>query len=199
MLEFDEPTHTYRLDGRIVPSVTRLLDSARLIDLSGIPPETLERKRLIGSAVHKACELDDLGVLDESSIAPVIEPYFSAYRKFKRETGFVPLLIEHRVAHPALGYAGTLDRTGLVLDVPEQIDLKTTSALSPAVGVQTAAYEAALYSDPSYDGPRNLGRKALQLRNDGTYRLETYKDPRDFAVFAALATVYHWKEKNNVR
>jgi hypothetical protein len=197
-LEFDEPSHTYRLNGRIVPSVTRLLDSANLISFEGIPQSVLDRKKLIGSAVHKACELDDLGVLDETTVADLIEPYLVAYRRFKRETDFVPLLIEHRVAEPILGYAGTLDRTGLVRGEPSQLDLKTTVALSPAVGVQTAAYERALYADESYEGPRNLSRHALQLRNDGTYRFETYKDPRDFAVFAALATVYNWKVKHNV-
>lgn len=197
-LEFDEATHIYRLNGRIVPSVTQLMDSAGLISFEGIPPAVLERKKLIGSAVHKACELDDLGVLDEATVGEVIAPYLAAYRRFKRETAFVPMLIEARVAEPILGYAGTLDRTGIIRGEPGQIDLKTTAALSPAVGVQTAAYERALYADPSYDGPRNLARHALQLRDDGTYRLETYKDPRDFSVFAALATVHHWKEKHHV-
>ena len=46
---FDPERHLYLVDGRPVPSVTQVLHSARLAaDYSMVPPDVLERKRIIG-------------------------------------------------------------------------------------------------------------------------------------------------------
>ena len=107
-LEFNEERHEYRLDGKIVPSVTQILRP--LMDFSGIPPDVLEHKRQIGTAVHKAIELDLLGELDETSVAPALAPYFGAWRDFKSEFGVKDgTTTEYRVCSKIHGYAGTVD------------------------------------------------------------------------------------------
>jgi len=46
---FDPERHLYLVDGRPVPSVTQVLHSAALAaDYSMVPPDVLERKRIIG-------------------------------------------------------------------------------------------------------------------------------------------------------
>jgi hypothetical protein len=50
---FDANRHLYLVQGRPVPSVTQVLHSAGLgADYSMVPPEVLERKRIIGQFVH---------------------------------------------------------------------------------------------------------------------------------------------------
>ena len=62
VLTFDPEKHEYRINGVLVPSVSQIL--APLYDFSKIPRDVLERKRQIGTAIHKAIELDLLGDLD---------------------------------------------------------------------------------------------------------------------------------------
>src|SRR5438128_7894060 len=61
---FDPERHLYLVDGRPVPSVTQVLHSARLAaDYSMVPPDVLERKRIIGEYLHKATQYLDEGSL----------------------------------------------------------------------------------------------------------------------------------------
>ena len=41
-------------------------------------------------------------------------------------------------------------------------------------------------------------RFGLQLRKDGTYRLQPFEDREDFSVFLACLTTHTWKEKHDV-
>ena len=58
VLTFDEASHTYRIDGQVVPGVTSVLKP--LTDYSMVPPADLQAAADFGKAVHRACELDDL-------------------------------------------------------------------------------------------------------------------------------------------
>ena len=99
VLLFDEVSHTYTAGGVVVPSVTQIL--APLNDLSFIGPEVLAYKRALGTAVHKATELYDLGELDESSVADVVRPYLDAWIRLRTELQFEILGMDERVFHPA--------------------------------------------------------------------------------------------------
>lgn len=192
-LTFDEATHTYRLGGVVVPSVTQLLDPIRP-DFAGIPPAVLEAKRRLGQEVHFACQLDDEDDLDEDSVPEAVEPYLQAWRKFRADTGAEVLANERKLAHAGLRYAGTLDRLvrvragGVYL-----IDLKTSVSMTPTFGVQLAGYQLLLETDDDFAGVK-LERKGLQLKNDGTYKLVPYNNPNDVAAFRALLSIHHWKE-----
>lgn len=186
-LTFDEAAHEYRFKGVVVPSVTQILQ--QVTDFSGINPDVLERKRHLGVAVHLACELDDTDDLDETALAHEISPYLTAWRRFRSENWGEIEMLEQRVFHPMHRYAGTLDRVMTIQGERCVVDIKTSAQLSPAVGLQLAAYDMALGND-------KLKRFAVQLKPDGMYRLQQYKDPKDYQVFTALLTIQNWRNQN---
>lgn len=194
-IAFDAATHTYRVNGRLTPNVTRILEP--LYDFSGIPRDVLERKKQIGEAVHRAIEFDLLNDLDDSTIDPQIAGYIAAWRLYRVEREYKHALSECRVAHLAFGYAGTLDlygearlkrasKRGLVV-----IDLKTTFDIHPAVALQTAAYRAALAFENK--SAAKAARMALQLKPDGTYHEEWFEDESDFAIFLSFLQAHNWR------
>lgn len=202
MLVFDEATHTYTVDGVVVPSVTQILSGACLYDFSMVAPDVLERKRQIGTAVHKAIELSLAGDLDEDWLPAAWAGYFRAWQKFVADTGITDADIgpgEGPMYHTGFRYAGTPDRQIYLDKRWAVLDLKTTAELHPAVGLQLAAYQELINDSPANDMPHTLqikDRYALQLKENGTYRLEQYKDKSDWQVFLSLLTVANWKRKN---
>lgn len=197
MLSFDADTHTYALDGRRLPSVTQVMDST-VTNYAGIPPAILEYKSALGVAVHRACELYDIDDLDESSIDPVVVPYLSAWKSFISDTAFKIEWNETQVYSRRYGYAGTLDRFGKIKRVGALIDIKTVTALSPATGVQLAGYERAA-RDSLALGTMAINRYAVQLRPDGTYRMQKYDDQNEFAVFLACLQIHNFKVKHGYK
>lgn len=187
-ITFDAATHSYWLDGHRLPSVTQIL--APLNNFAGIPPEVLAAKAELGTAVHVATELDDANDLIEESVHDRVRPYLEAWRAFKRDSGAQVLASEQQVYHPLHRYCGTLDRVLLIDGAKHLADIKTSAALPASVGPQTAAYQLAL-EDASV-----IRRSAIQLRDDGTYRVHSLNDPNDKAVFLACLSIHRFKEKN---
>lgn len=197
---FDEAAHEYRLDGKRLPSVTQILRPLAP-DFSAIPPAILERKRALGTAVHLACELDDLGELDESSLDEEVAGYLAGWRKFKADQCVTVLLNEKRLYHPRLGYAGTLDRFLRTDRDPWLIDLKTAIDPAPVYGPQLAAYQELLTANADdlehpvlCRGP--MRRASLHLDGEGRYRLHEFRNPNDWPAFMACLTLSQWKETN---
>lgn len=196
MLRFDEATHTYWLGDAKVPSVTSILKP--MTDLDGIPPAILAYAADRGTAVHFGCELYDTDNLDWDSLDTELVPYIEAWAEFRAVTGFKPQLIESRVFHPGLFYAGTLDRTGVVEGELAILDIKTSKTMYPTVGMQLAAYAEALHaSNP--ESQKHTARYAVQLKDDGTWKLHPYTDKADWPTFVALKTIVGWADKNKTR
>ena len=202
MLEFDKASHTYRLAGAVIPHVTKVTDE--LSSYAGVPADVLRRKAEIGDAVHFATELEDADDLDFDSLPAEIRGYLDAWRKFKRDTDFVPSVSEQRVHSPLYRFAGTLDRIGyfgrlkgIKPTVSALIDLKTTYAILPAVGPQTAGYAQA-WSETCARGLKVTRRFAVQLKSDGTYNLHECADPSDWSVFLSALTLLNWKTRNGI-
>lgn len=191
-LQFEPESHTYRLGGRVVPSVTQLLKPIGP-DFSMIPADVLERKRQLGTAVHLACELDDDDDLDEAGLDQVLLPYVQAWRKFKAETGAVVLVNEKQLGHDVLRYAGTVDRVVNVGAERWLVDLKTSADPHASYGVQLAGYEELLRHSARMQVE---ARATVHLRDDGTFRLHTFTNPNDAACFRALLSLNNWKESN---
>jgi hypothetical protein len=188
-LQFDAETHTYSVDGVILPSVTQVLEDVGIIDYRFLPDETRESALKRGSDVHTLTQFDDEGDLLEESVSAGLRGYLEAWRKFRSEhpVGLLPLTLnEHRGYHD-YGFAGTLDRLfgGRYL-----VDIKTNQ--TPWwVRIQLAAYQAII--EPEYSG---LHRMAVELHNDGTYsasimRAAGWRD--DFGTFVAALRVYREK------
>jgi hypothetical protein len=190
---FTESPHEYRVGGVVVPHVTGVL--APLEDYLGVPQSALEYASERGRAVHLATQLFDEDDLDEASVDPVIAPYLAAYRQFTADAAPVWEGIEERVYHEQYGYCGTLDRRGVLRAIkgsPDSlVDIKCVAQLSPATGVQTAAYDAAA---PKTRKKRQ--RYALQLKPNGQYLLKRYDEPSDWAVFTSLLNVHQWARRH---
>lgn len=195
MLTFDEIKHEYRWNGQVVPGVTSLLSP--LSDYSFVNPQVLADAAQFGRDVHLACEFYDQGTLDESALHADLRPYLDAWVKFLHETGFVVQMCEQKVYHHQLGYAGTLDREG-TLDEEAVIDIKTVTTLMPATGPQLFAYESALISQPNWGGPKKLKKFAVQLKEDGNYKLKEYEDKADWSAFVSLLNIHQWKRNHNI-
>jgi hypothetical protein len=185
-LLFDEAAHRYYLDGAPLPSVTTVLAVAGLLDY-GFLGERREAYLARGRAVHVATQQDDEGGLAEETLDAEITGYLRAWRAFKRDYGFTPNLIEHRVCSLRYGYAGTLDRVGRVRDGSEWLlDIKTGAAPA-AARLQLAAYAGCL------PHPRARLRRCVELHRDGGYRIIAYETsdwPRDFMAFTAALELF---------
>ena len=57
-IAFEPTAHAYHLNGKPVPSVTKVLQMIQTLE--GIPWEVLENARIFGSNVHTAVHLDNL-------------------------------------------------------------------------------------------------------------------------------------------
>jgi hypothetical protein len=197
VIEFDAATHTYTVDGRIVPSVTQIIGAAGLVDYEGVPAWRLEEARWRGSAVHQACWYLDQQDLDWSTVNEQHRGYLDAWEAFQQDSGFQIRAIEQRLFNPIQGYAGTADRFGL-LPVGQRegvydeavIDLKT-GELQPGAAIQLAAYAMCCPE------PFKLRRLAVRLKPDGRYVVKEYENRlmRDFQVFQHALAIWRWKEE----
>jgi hypothetical protein len=153
-LNFDPKEHIYTVDGRVVPSVTQVLNEWQKIKLSGmeyyvntwdgtiIPAEIFENAGAIGKAVHKGARiLVNGGKLNwEKLPEPLIHP-LREFQRWMEEHEAVPVLSESPMYCEEFDYAGTLDLVCHVKDRedPVLIDYKTSENVT-TVGPQTAAY-----------------------------------------------------------
>lgn len=188
-LEFNEEKHEYRLNGVVLPSVTQIIKP--LYSYDGISSAILEYAAGRGRAVHKAVELWSQNTLDDTTIDPVIVPYLEAWKKFALEKCFIVTASEQHLAHPHMKYAGTPDAEGLINKEEWLVDIKAVAELHASVGVQLAAY-AALIGKPS------IRRAAVQLKPDGKYIFQEYKNKSDWPVFVSCLTVHNFRSNNHV-
>lgn len=184
-LEFDAEGHVYRFKGRVVPGVTSILEPLQFLD--GVPWSILEAAREFGTHVHLACHLHNIGQLDEELLDPALKPYLAGWKEFLDNSGFVVTSSEQRVYHSQLGYAGTADAFGTMIDTTWVIDIKS-GVVPDTVGAQLAAYQQA------YE-PRPRRRMCVQLIGDGDYRVHEQKDLSDFALFQSALNIYKFRVK----
>jgi len=156
-VDFNQEGHIYTAGGYALESVTTVLKQEGCIDARFYTEEARQR----GTLVHLATHLDDMDDLVEDSVDPVIVPYLEAWRKFKRETGFVVEVSERHMMSSVYKYAGTPDTIGRF---------------------------------PS----GTLKRAAVELHNDGTYKLVPYTDRQDVNVWLSILAGHNWK-KNNLK
>lgn len=184
-LVFDEDRHEYRMDGRLVESVTRVLSVAHSFD--GVPKSILEPAQQRGTAAHLACEFDDQGDLDEESLSPQLDALLQGWRKFRKDFRPRWLGIESRLYHRTLGYAGTADRFADIGGKVWCIDIKTSKVAHPSWGMQTAAYSHAA-------GVPDAARMTVRL-TPGGYHVDQWSDPDDWDAFRGLLAYGRWERK----
>jgi hypothetical protein len=202
--DFDEETHCFRVDGRVIPSVTGILRAAGIghsdTTESGftISEEVMEIARERGSNVHLACEYLDRGGVDcdwDDGEEPDWWPYALAYEQFKEDTGFVPDLIEHRVYCAEHDYCGILDRAGWIENERVVLDLKSGGGgLKPWHPVQLAAYAYPIGGD---EWPLRMVvelKPDLKRKQYKVHRFSPQSAGWDMEVFLAARTILTFKE-----
>jgi len=200
---YEEASHSYFNESKVVrPSVTQILDSVGLTDLSRVKPEILEHKRKLGDAVHYFCHLlarnpgKHWWEVMEDAPHPETEPYCMAFVDFWENAGFEIDVVEGKPQteisgiHKSYGleFGYTFDLRGKWQGFPVIADIKCTYDEEPSWKWQTAAYEM---TQPRPEGSPTYGRLVIHLKPDQTYKLVPFKDPQDVRVFAwALGLTY---------
>lgn len=183
-LEFDEPSHTYKIGGFSVPGVTSVIGSV----LPGWKASEWHLQR--GKATHLACHFLDAGKLVWESVDPEILPRVQAWQKFRADFPATVVASETPLGHRLLQYAGTLDR---IFDYGGELvlcDIK--NSVSPMVRLQLAFYSMAWKANRRTTISRAV---AVELRDDATYRclwIEKKQLRQHEQEAMALLTVYNF-------
>lgn len=135
-IEFIEESHTYVVDGIIVPSVTQIMKPMSEKYYSGIHPDVLNEAADRGKRVHKTIydiEHNNVILVDDTM------PYLKNYQLAKHMKQFVPLMQEFMLTEGT--FAGTLDMLAEMNGQQVIIDLKATSKFNKELAeVQLAGY-----------------------------------------------------------
>lgn len=179
---FDEANHKYYVDGREVPSVSRVLQYAGVVpNYAAIAKAVVEVARDRGNIVHELIhkhhtEGSSLRAVDEKSNGCLL-----AYEDFLSVTKYEPIYTEERMFSEIWQYAGTLDSVGWLWSERVLIDVKTTSVIhQDAVELQTAAYLALHIENHKTEIHK---RFVLHLRKNGKWSLVPCVDPYAFDKF----------------
>ncbi len=193
-VEFDETTHTYRLHGRVLPSVTAIIGRV----LPGFQADDYYLQR--GRALHHGCRLLDEGRLDWNSVSPEIAGRIQAFAKFRSDCPAETVARERSLAHSTYGFAGTLD---LMLKQDRLLVCDMKSTLTPQARLQLAAYS--LLWKHNYGqtaGQTPGGAVGVQLNDDGSYRT-MWLNKQELATaeqtFLGALSVYGFMEIFNLR
>jgi len=183
--KFDENSHTYTLNGVILPSVTQILESVGVV-----PDYPIGEYRIRGKMVHKATQLYDNDVIDKYTIGDKIMPYVESYIKSINTFPFEWAHAEAMLYHETYLFAGTVDRIGTYKDHRCIVDFKS-GRTSRETGLQLAGYALLV-------GDKTLRRFKLELQKDGSCgKLTEYKDQADFYGFLGALELHKWKMRGN--
>lgn len=166
---FDRELHRYYLNGKEIPSVSRVLELVGLRKEFNLAAELAARR---GSNVHAYCELLDKGELEKYDLDEAVKPYLAEWCAAKAHLGIERFDLIETQAYAKLGgiwVAGTCDRkAGSLL-----IDIKTATQprASKAYRLQTALYSLIFGADE---------RLLVYLRGTGEF------DPRSIRDGGAL-------------
>lgn len=182
---FHEGKHQYRLGNLVLPSVTQVLPEKFI----GVPPELVAAAAYRGQIVHNFTEDWDLLGRYRSKPTMEIAPFLAAYQLFLKEMKPEIIAVEKRGWCKRYLYAGTSDRIYRWGGYNSLVDIKTPAVIYPEAALQTAAYE------PICGYPIKK-RFTLQLKIDGTYKLQQWKDRTDFSMFLSYLNCYRWKQRH---
>lgn len=195
---FDEATHTYTLDGVVIPSVTEIC--APITSGKYPPVGVVQQAAARGTRVHELCALYDMDALPDEIEAGLVG-YVKAWAAFCRDYKPVWTHIElplYGEIDTGLPFAGTLDRIGEIDGEMPVVDIKTAASLDRpakvALCTQIGGYEwLADLNDIDVSYGAGMG---VQLFADGNYRvhlteaIEQKYDFRRATMFRALRKLH---------
>ena len=187
VVTLDQATHTYTVDGRIVPGVSDILDAAGLTrGMAFVSDYALDR----GREVHRAIELYLKGEADDYDFDPIVVPRLNAFRVWREAMGdrLQPLDIEVPRAHPALGFAGQPDLVAMFDGVRTVCEWKNGTE-HYANRIQAAGY--AILTGAT-------GRLGLYLTADRPAKPVPWTDRQDVGIFQSALTLYRVRERHGL-
>ena len=195
---FDEATHTYTLDGVVIPSVTQICAP---ITCGKYPPVgVVQQAAARGTRVHELCALYDMDALPdeiETGLVGYVKAWAAFCRDYKPVWRHIELPLYGEI-DPGQPFAGTLDRIGKIDGRTLVVDIKTAASLDRPAKValceQIGGYEC-LADLNGIDVSFGAGM-GVQLFADGNYRVHltaaiAHKyDFMRFTMFRALRKLY---------
>lgn len=166
----------YRVDGRLLPTVTGCLWPIIGYKYSGVAAEAAART---GTEVHRMLTgYHQTGAFPETS-DPMLQPYLDSWLNWYDAAGFVPEYINQTMAHAELGYAGTADMVGFMKEIPVVVDWKTGQE-ERWHAAQLAGYEMLVQGQP-------FAQRDQRFRHQFV-RIAVYLDPDGGPPVAAMHT-----------
>jgi hypothetical protein len=165
-------------------------------ELPDIPNVRWGRDR--GSAVHRAIDLYERGLLDPATLHEDVAGHFAGYRAFRCETGYVPLAVEEPVSHAVLRYRGTLDSRGPFGDAMAILDFKCGDRPDlAAAAYQLAAYAVAWAQNEDRDTPIDepIPRRYVIQLGAESYRVHDVTTEQAVTIWKAAVTLY-WAQRD---
>lgn len=177
-LHFDAAAHRYYVDGKPVPSVTTCLKPLYRGPQAGTA--VLRRAANVGTVVHSLTEDDDRHWPAEVPEHPDLDygPDLKhvgrrlAWLDWRRRAAFTPIHVEVRLASPD-GYAGTIDRIGLLAGKPAVVDIKSGRVAAYA-RLQLSGYARMAKQAGLLPGDVHYERVIVQINESGAWRAHAY-------------------------
>ncbi len=191
-LQFKEDTHTYTVNGFVVPSVSHIMEPLSNAYYGGVDKDTLSRAASRGTSVHAAVENYLLFGIED--ISKELSGYFAGFKKWIDEYKPVPVKTECRIYHRTLNYAGTADLPCYIDGDLTLVDFKTTASVAQVLTrVQLEAYKKAFESH----GIEFKRKLIIQSGKDGAYHAVEHPiaDAESWKVFTELLDVYRFIKK----
>lgn len=187
-LTFEENSHTYRLDGMAIPSVTTLMKPLSDDFYHTVDPEVLDKAAKRGTAVHNAIE--NYITYGMEDIEPSYEGYLEGFLAWWRRVKPKPLATECQVYHKILRYAGTSDLLCEINGRLTLVDYKSSAQVnSKLCAVQLEGYDRAWESH----GVKIDDRLILHLQRNGQYQEVAFqRSAKCWSVLSALMTVKNY-------
>lgn len=197
-VDFDPDTHTYRINGERVPSVTQVIKAILPSNYGPMSDEMREYAMQRGRAMHHACRLADESRLDWSTVDPAISGRVSAWQSFRNECPPHQVIAnEMFCGHSVHRFAGTIDRVFQVENDDWIIDLKSTHV--PQDFAQIGGY-ATLW-EANGNPSRKVHGCIVELADDGSYRCYWMK-PKEVEdakrLFTSMLNVYRFARKHQL-
>lgn len=193
---FDEASHSYRLAGVTLPSVTQILE------YSGLSPQfPVGPYRVRGRNVHTATQAWDEGN-EILRLGAEIAPYLESYKLAIADWDFEWTGIEVRGYHETLCYAGTVDRVGIRRSSgrPCVVDIKSGDTKEEETGLQTAGYVMLIQNCHDIDNllppvhQKYVERYRIRVYADGRKgHVVQYKKPGAYEAFEGLVQAYKFR------
>lgn len=198
MIDYIESRHEYSVNGRVLPSVTRILVGLGL--LRTVDDEAALQR---GRAVHEACRMHDVGTLITRSVDSSIVGYLESWKALLWSKPIRMTAYERKVANIGMGCAGRYDRKVVIDGELGILELKTGEVQELPVRLQLVGYaemERRLNRRnvvPNSKG--NLARFVVRLFPDGSMahlqKFPAVDYQRDLGGFLSAVNLYTLGER----